>query len=309
MRGSSPSTATTSTALAGPSVTLARMTTEEVSGNGPRGTPLEAAVALGTRHGIRTTEARTLRDGSNLLVHLAPTPVVIRVATFTGWIRRDPLPFLEREVAIVTALVSAGAAVGPPSPLLPPGPHVVDGWAMTAWAWIDHDPGAIPDPITALAALDELHDALGSIELDLPVLGPATTDLDLATAFALEHDLLSPEAAAALLARRDRVVEALLAASPERQPLHGDGFPRNSLVTPRGVVWIDFEDTCVGPRAWDHAILVRDTEDPAVTRILRARHGAAVLDLATELRGLQAAVWRVLHDARQAGRLVRPVPS
>lgn len=73
-------------------------------------------------------------------------------------------------------------------------------------------------------------------------------------------------------------------------------------MTPAGIVWIDFEDCCTGPVAWDHAILVRDTEDAGVERELRARDGDAALDAAIELRGLQAGVWRILHDARRAGR-------
>ena len=67
-----------------------------------------------------------------------PAPVVVRVATFTGRIRRDPWPYLVREVRLAAALVAEGAAVAPPSPLLPPGPHAIDGWTMTATAFVDH---------------------------------------------------------------------------------------------------------------------------------------------------------------------------
>lgn len=267
-------------------------------------TPLEAAVALGARYGLEQGDVGILKDGSNVLVHLAPTRVVVRVATFTGLIRRDPLPFLEREVAVTTGLVALGAAVAPPSVLLPPGPHVIEGWAMTAWAWVDHEPGAVPDPATALRALDALHVSIRELRLDLPVLNPACADLDLAIGFAIEHGLLGVRPALAMQRRRDALVDALLALAPDRQALHGDAFPRNSLVTPAGVVWIDFEDCCAGPVAWDHAILVRDTEDADVEYELRARDGDAALDAAIELRGIQARVWRILHDARRSGRFV-----
>lgn len=268
----------------------------------PALSPLAAAVALGEDHGILTAEPRVLKDGSNLLVHLAPAPVVVRVATFTALIRGDPLPFMEREVAVVTQLAAAGAAIAPPSPLIPAGPHAIGGWTMTAWAWVDHEPGAVPDAATALAALDELHAALRDVQLDLPVLNPARADLDLAIAFAVGQGLLDRRTATTLRTRRDRLVGELLAATTDRQPLHGDAFPRNSLVTPAGVVWIDFEDCCSGPVAWDHAILIRDTGDRDVERACRARDGDAAIDAAMELRGIQASVWRVLHDARRAGR-------
>ena len=89
--------------------------------------PLDAAVAVAREHGVRVDEPRVLKDGSNLLVHLEPAPVVIRVATFTARIRLDPLPWLAREVRLATALADVGAAVAPPSDAMPAGPHVRDG--------------------------------------------------------------------------------------------------------------------------------------------------------------------------------------
>jgi hypothetical protein len=55
-------------------------------------TPLEAATILVGDHRVRFDELVILKDGSNLLVHLAPAPVVLRIATFTARIRLEPLP-------------------------------------------------------------------------------------------------------------------------------------------------------------------------------------------------------------------------
>lgn len=269
----------------------------------PAGSPIEAAVALDAARGIVSAEPKVMKDGSNLVVHLHPAPVVVRVATFTGRVRTDPWPYLVREVALTTALVDEGAAVAPPSPLIPPGPHRGGDWAMTAWAFVDHEAGVVPDDQAALVALDALHEAMRRVAVDLPLLGPATADLDLAIAFGLAQRLLIAEDAAALRIRRDALVDELLAVAPDRQALHGDAFPRNSLVTPSGIVWIDLEDCCVGPVAWDHAVLSWNTEDPAVERVLRDRDGNAAIDAAMALREIQAGVWRLLHDARRDGRL------
>jgi Phosphotransferase enzyme family len=269
----------------------------------PHLTPVEAAVALGIEHGIRADDPRVLNDGSNLLVHLRPAPVVVRVATFTARIRRDPLPYLEREVRLASALVAEGAAVAPPSSLMPAGPHVRGGWAMSAWGYVEHEPGAIPDGPTAVTALDFLHEAMRRVSIDLPLLGPATSDLDLAIEFAVANGLLDGSAAIDHRTRRDQLVDELVAAAEDRQPLHGDAFPRNSLVTPAGVVWIDLEDCCWGPAAWDHAVLIRNVEDQRVSDALRRRDGNAAIDAAIGLRTIQADVWRLLHDARAAGRL------
>ena len=43
-------------------------------------------------HGLSGDRLETWKDGSNLLVRPVPAPVILRVATFTGRIRRDPMP-------------------------------------------------------------------------------------------------------------------------------------------------------------------------------------------------------------------------
>ncbi len=40
---------------------------------------LDAAVAVAREHGVRADEPRVLKDAHNLVVHLAPSPVVARV--------------------------------------------------------------------------------------------------------------------------------------------------------------------------------------------------------------------------------------
>lgn len=269
---------------------------------GPNLTPLEAVAALAASHRVRFDELAVLKDGSNLLVHLAPAPVVLRVATFTARIRIDPLPWLEREARLVSYLASIGAAVMSPSDLLPVGPHVVGGWAMSAWRYVEHRLGEVPDDRSTLAALDELHEAMRSYSGELPLLNPAADDLDRAIAFAVREGLFSPGQAGDLRGRRDELLDEVVAAAPDRQALHGDAFARNSLVTDDGVIWIDFEDCCSGPTIWDDAILFRRAEDAAIGEVIRRRHGGA-LDAAVALRTVQADVWTVLHEARADGRL------
>ena len=261
-------------------------------------TPLEAAAALAAEHGLRYDEIVVLKHGSNLLVRLAPAPVILRIATFTALVRGDPLPYLEREVSLVSHLASVGAPVMPPSDIVPPGPHVIGGWAMSAWRYVVHEPGAIPDPIAVLHALDDLHAALRTYPGELPPLNPAADDLDRALGFAVAQGVYSGEQAADTLARRDEVMAELLAATPATQALHGDAFPRNSLLSPAGVIWIDLEDCCTGPVTWDLAVLIRQGGGDRVAAIARRRHGDDAIRLAIALRGLQAEVWRALHDVR-----------
>jgi hypothetical protein len=263
-------------------------------------TPLEAAAALAREHGLRHEDIVVLKDGSNLLVRLVPAPVVLRIATFTARIRGDPLPYLEREVALVSHLADAGASVMPPSEIIPPGPHVVGGWAMSAWRYVAHEVGAVPDSITVLHALDDLHAVLRTYPAELPLLNPARDDLDRALVFAEAHGVYGHAQADELRARRDEVMIQLLAVTSGIQPLHGDAFPRNTLLSPSGVVWIDFEDCCSGSVLWDLAVLIRQGGGARVADIVRRRHGAEAVRLAVTLRGFQGEVWTALHEARAA---------
>jgi hypothetical protein len=269
--------------------------------------PIDAAVELGRRHGLTPVDPVVLKDGSNLIIHLAPAPVVVRVATFTGWIRGDPEPYLAREVALTRALASVAPVAAPASDAVPPGPHEVAGWWMSVTAWVEHQPGVVPAARATLAALDVLHDALGATAVDLPFLGPVCADLDLAWDRLEREGILDPAAIRGRRQRRTELVGALSVAASERRPLHGDAFPRNSLLAPDGrVVWIDFEDACAGPAAWDHAVLIRQGGDPTLEPELRARDGNAAIDVALALRELQIEAWMLLHDARAAGRLAVP---
>jgi hypothetical protein len=262
-----------------------------------RVTALEAARRFAVAASLPADDLAILKDGSNLLVHLAPAPVVLRIATFTAAIRGDPEPYLARELDLVSFLASAGASVAPPSDLVAPRPHLVAGWWMSAWRYVEHERGVVPDPLTSLAALDELQVAMRPYPGRLPVLNPALDDLDRALRFAVQRELFSASQADDMRGRRDQLAADLLATAPERQAQHGDAFARNSLVTANGVVWIDFEDCCEGPLLWDLATLLRHHPDDAVHRILVGRHGEDALRTAIDLRQAQVDVWMALHDA------------
>jgi hypothetical protein len=95
--------------------------------------PLEPAVSLARSHGLAVENPIVLRDLSNLLVHLQPSPVVARVATTTAAARGGGLEWLSREVDLAAFLVTRGAPVVAPAAELPPGPHLHEGWPITFW--------------------------------------------------------------------------------------------------------------------------------------------------------------------------------
>jgi hypothetical protein len=266
-----------------------------------RHVPVLAAVRrLLAEHGLDASRLEAWKDGSNLLVRPVPAPVILRVATFTGRVRGDPMPWLAREVALVSWLATRGAPVMAPAMVMPPGPFFVDGWGMAAWTFEEHEPGVVPGAAASLAALDELHAAMAGYPGELPVLGPATSDLDLALAFAVREAIVDADTAAAMLARRDALVTELLEADPVVVPQHGDAFPRNTVVTARGVVWIDLEDACRGSATWDLAVLARNTGDAGLRGEAERRHGPRAVQAAWGLREIQSQAWMALHQARIA---------
>lgn len=259
---------------------------------------MAAARTFALQHDLPSADLAVLKDGSNLIVHLRPAPVILRIATLTARVRRDPLPYLAREVALVGYLAGVGAPVMPPSDLVPAGPYLVDGWAMSAWQFVEHEPERVPDIRAAFAALDELHAAMRGFPGELPWLNPAVDDFDRALRFALESRLLSPAEAAELTGRRDALIGELRILAPECQALHGDSFARNAVRTASGPVWLDFEDCCSGPRVWDLATLVRRDPAPDLVVEIERRYGRPALDAATALRIVQVEPWSRIHEAR-----------
>lgn len=216
---------------------------------------LAACLAVAARHGVRVTDPVVLKRSCNLVVRLAPAPIVARVTTLTRAVHPDPKANAERELSVVRHLVAVGAPVVPPSPLLPVGPHVEDDLVMTFWQEVPHDPTLrlAPDAIEPL--LRGLHAKLATYPGPLPFLGPPSGDARSALMTALHHGALPVDEATFLLDLRDRLEPRLAAYADRAVPLHGDAHAGNLLVGPNGPVWIDFEETCSGPPEWDFTCL------------------------------------------------------
>lgn len=248
-----------------------------------------AARQVGADLGFHGTDPVVLHDGSNVLVHLRPSPVVARVASRTALIRPGVEAWLSRDIAVARHVAARGVAATVPVAE----PRHVDGAVVALWRYEPHDQAFVPSPAAVAAALAELHGALADYDGPLPAAGPVDD---------LVHTLDVLERTSSLdrsvLARLRGALDPLtdsVAAMPAR-PLHGDAHPGNLLATPRGLVWNDFEDAWRGPLAWDLACL-------ANTRRLDGRAAVAAYpdpppaeDLTTcrELRVLFGVAWRLL---------------
>ena len=113
-----------------------------------------AALAVSRNLGLRCSDApEIIADGSNVLVHLVPSPVVARVATTTALVRKPAEWWLALDLDLAGYLAARDFSVVPPSRELPPGPHQHDGLALTFWEFVEHDrnyvaecPGSRPLP-------------------------------------------------------------------------------------------------------------------------------------------------------------------
>jgi hypothetical protein len=236
--------------------------------------PVSAALETARRHGLPTEQPVVLRDLTNVLVHLAPAPVVARVPVTLARLR--PPEWFAEEVRLAQFLVAEGAPVAPPSDEVDPGPHEHDGLAITFWRWIDHDP-ARADPVAAGRSLRDLHAVLARYTGALP-----TCDR-----LAEVRDLLGKLGFDELLEFANRL-EPL-----EGRPLHGDAHLSNVLWSPEGPLWSDLENACRGPVEYDLACLrYRGLKEAEEALAAYGPHGDvdAILPLLT----LQLAAWTQL---------------
>lgn len=256
---------------------------------------LKAARVLAATHGLTVTEAVVLHAGSNVVVHLSPTPVAVRVMTGTAALHADPAVWLEREVSVCTHLARLGAAIVAPSDELPPGPHQVDDLWMTCWAHVAVDHAAPAPPPDELGhALRDLHAALAQVPVELEPFAAVRDEL---TGLL---DRLDDPRADGWRAQLAALPPEALAGGRAAQPIHGDASLSNLLATTDGRrLWADFEDVRRGPVEADVAGLIYGARSRRLgdgyEKALLSAYGtvdAEVLSAQLRLHALYLTVWR-----------------
>jgi hypothetical protein len=216
------------------------------------GPAVRAAVTVAAAHGLSRTEPIVVRNGSNVLVHLAPTPVVARIGSLTARVRPDVTATLAKDLAVAGYLADRGAPVAAPSRELPVGPHECDGHSLTFWTYVEHERDHVWQPADIGPLLAELHAELRDFPGELPTAPPL--DVPETLAFLACEPLLSDDDTAALFEEAAVLTDTLAHLAPA-VPLHGDAHPGNLMYTANGPVWTDFEDAWRGPIGWDLACL------------------------------------------------------
>ena len=265
---------------------------------------IRAAAQVAREAGLGFGEPRVLHEGSNVLIHLHPAPVVARVATTTAIVRAGDA-WLTREVAVAGHAAAAGAPVVAPTHEIPPGPHDFSGLTMTFWTYVKQSPDP-PDPARAGHALRETHEALRDFPDPLPRMAVLSEAEAIIERFAGDRTLDSRDAAL-LREAASEATAAIDALDLPVQTVHADAHLGNVINTPAGPLWGDFEDTCVGPTAWDVGCLLTSGiafgADPKAGRKAAAAYGGPPPDDAfIAARRLQGTVWSLVfaHDHEDA---------
>jgi Ser/Thr protein kinase RdoA (MazF antagonist) len=259
----------------------------------------DAAIQVAREHGIEATQPRVLSDEQNLLLHLAPAPVVARVATRIAWSRPDPVAWLARELAVVAHAARNGGPVVPPTRLMDPGPHHRDGYDMSFWTYAPSTDRLASEAEVgeALARLHRsLHDyPVASLPDRLPVHAQIENGL---AALAREH-VEDDETLGALRVMHEQLSAALARIDGTNGVIHGDAHPWNLLLTDGEWRWIDLEETGFGPREFDLAVLATKVDDPdaamsgyATTMGSPAPDPAALLPF-QRIRELESVIWEL----------------
>ncbi len=268
--------------------------------------PVAAAQAVAREHGVACDEAVRIEAGSNVIVHLKPAPVVARVMTATAVLHVDIKEWLAREVAVGAFAAGRSDLIASPTDLLPPGPHEQDGLWMTLWKFVPHDPQAPPlEPQELGQSLRRLHAVLAEFPGDLAPLSETRAWLERLLAELRPSPSLTQRGIDRLRSRLDALAPAVFESSLPAQALHGDVSLSNLLRTEDGPVWIDLEDVCSGPVAWDIAGLVsssraRGRSAKFIEELLAAYGGPGLGDLEpfVQAHAVYETVWQTFAAQR-----------
>jgi hypothetical protein len=260
---------------------------------------LAAATRLARRLGLPHDEPVILSNRGNLVVQLAPARVVARVATLTARSRLDPMAWLTREVAVAGYVAARGGPVVPPA--AGAGPYWQDGFAISLWqhvAAVDAPAG----PADVGTALGRLHLAARDCPADLGDLYPATDQITDGLAVLEQQAVLDTGTLATLRTRHAAALADLRAAGGDPIVVHGDAHHGNLIAPePGNWLWVDLEETGLGPAAWDLATMISHYGAADGLAALRAYAAETDTRVPTaeqlapfrRMRDIEAAVWSV----------------
>lgn len=213
-------------------------------------TPLQAAIEVAERSGIRADRREIIQAANTLVVRLTEDLVARVLIDQDG--HRQGGEWFKREIVIARHLAERGAPVIPLHPEIDPGPHEHLGHTMNFWKFVQVI-DAEPDPMEVGRTLAECHRYLAARHFGLPKLAI----LHETRAMVERHErerVMAPEDLKLLRRHLDESIRKL--DGVPMQALHGDAHFGNLMVTGDGLLWTDWEDAFLGPVEWDLASIL-----------------------------------------------------
>ena len=244
---------------------------------------IEAATEIAATYGIKSDVPILLKDSNNTVIHLAPFPVVAKVAT--SRVRKQNVSNLAHELNIALHLADSGAPIVPPSAEIPPTVYQYQNLEVTFW---QHCAGEIREEIDhpeLVAALKQFHAAFDGYQGELK----SFTNKYEECYSLLDSDRLSPKLSKADLRFLRQVYKRL---SAKLQTFDYECIPAHEEIHSGNVLWmdanpllIDFESCCLAPREIDF-LPFSETNLPALP-LLDKR----LMEILGDFKSFCVAVW------------------
>lgn len=256
---------------------------------------MAAAMSTASAVGLAVDDAVVLNDSNRLVVRLTPCDIVARVTPMTHHAGHHMSA--EREVELVTRLAQTGSPVAALDTRVEPRVFVHDGFKISMWTYFEPVEFPALPPADYAQALERLHAGLRQIDFTPPHVMDrvAAVQQDVAGRD-VTPDLADTDRALLASTLRDLKRSIVNRRLPE-QLLHGEPHSWNVLNTNNGPLFMDFENTALGPVEYDLAWVPKAVSD---------RYRDADQDLVGECRGLVLAMvaayrWR-RDDQHPSGR-------
>lgn len=236
-----------------------------------RARAVAAATSIASSLGLRVDDAVVLSDSNRLVLRLLPSDIVARVASVAH--------FASAQLEVDLATQLTGCPIAGLDPRVAPRVFVGDDFEITFWEHFESVPARTVPTVEYVGALVSLHAGLRRAALAAPhVRDRIVATLEFVTSRDLTPDLTDKDRTLLTSTMRD-LGESIVGPAIHEQLLHGEPHPWNLLDTNRGVQFIDFENTCLGPLEYDLAWVPDDvaTRYPGVDRALLGDCRAVVL--------------------------------
>jgi len=204
-----------------------------------------AATSIASALELRVDDAVVLSNSNRLVLRLLPCDIVARVASVGH--------FASAALEVELASHLAACPIAGLDPRVAPRVFAGDDFEITFWEHVDAVPARIVPPAEYAEALVRLHEGLRRVDLAVPhVKDRIVATLEFVTDRGATPDLADGDRALLAGTLRD-LGESIVASPAPEQLLHGEPHPWNLLDSNRGVRFIDFENTCLGPTEYDLA--------------------------------------------------------